>query len=190
MLEEFSSKLGGIDKLIDRRINSPLTSSCGRLFDAVSSLLGLCHFNTFEGEAAITLEMAMDDCDWRPYPYTLGRDERGCYLADFTPTIKAIVHDLTGGVAPGLISARFHHTVIQLCLNLVAALAADTGITKVVISGGVFQNNFLHCRLKSLLAQAGFDVYANTFTPPNDGGISLGQAVMAGLILQSEDRNK
>ncbi|MCK4850558.1 MAG: carbamoyltransferase HypF, partial [Phycisphaerae bacterium] len=187
MLEEFSSKLPGIDKLIDSRINSPLTSSCGRLFDAVSSLLGLCHFNTFEGEAAVTLEMAMTDCDWRPYPYTLPRDDRDCYLPDFTPTIKAIVDDLTGGVAHGLIAARFHHTIIQLCLDLVSALAADTGITKVVITGGVFQNNFLHSRLKRLLAQAGFDVYANTLTPPNDGGIALGQAVLAGMILQGED---
>ena len=187
LLDEFSSKLPGIDKLIDRQINSPLTSSCGRLFDAVSSLLGLCHFNTFEGEAAITLEMAMTDCDWQPYSYSLGRDQSDCYLADFTPTIKAIVHDLIESSPPGQIGARFHHTIVQLCLELVSTLAGEAGTTKVVITGGVFQNNFLHRRLKRLLAQNGFDVYADTLTPPNDGGISLGQAVMAAMIMQNKD---
>ena len=188
LLKKFSDKLPAIDKLIDRRINSPLTSSCGRLFDAVSSLLGLCHFSSFEGEAAITLEMAMTDADPQSYPYNLSCDDQQCYLADFTPTIRAIVTDLTQGLASSTIAARFHNTIIKLCLELVTTLAAETGITKVVLTGGVFQNNFLHSRLKRLLAQNGFDVYTNSLTPPNDGGISLGQAVLAAMILQTEDR--
>ena len=187
LLEKYRQQLPAIDKLIEQEINSPMTSSCGRLFDAVSSLVGLCDFNTFEGEAAITLEMAIKEPEAKAYPYTLGQDENGCYVVDFGATIKAIVTDLEQELGPGVISGKFHRTIIKLCVEMAKTLSAETGIRKVVISGGVFQSNFLHSEVKRLLAQAGFEVYANTITPPNDGGISLGQAVLAGLILQGEE---
>ena len=187
ILEKFSQQLPAIDKLIERRINSPLTSSCGRLFDAVSALIGLCYLNTFEGEAAITLEMAIEQSEAKAYPYKLGKDDSGYYVVNFDSLIRAIVADMKEAIPAGIISRKFHQTIVELCGDIVNRLSGETGIKKVVMTGGVFQSNFLHTELKRLLVQNGFEVYANTITPPNDGGISLGQAVMAGMILQGEE---
>ena len=186
VLRKFHEQLEAVDKLIDGRINSPMTSSCGRLFDAVSSLLGLCHFNTFEGEAAITLEMAMSGGQGEGYEYELRREDDGMYVADFGQTIRGIVEDLAKKQEAGFISGKFHRTVVQVGVEIVERLSEETGITNVVITGGVFQNGFLHRELKRLLAERGFEVYANSMTGPNDGGISLGQAVLAGMLLERE----
>ena len=186
MLGKFAKQLAGIDKLIEQKINSPITSSCGRLFDAVSALLGLCYENTFEGEAAITLEMAIEGTDAKAYPYKLDKDDRGCYVVNFDLLIRAIVNDLAEEISAGVISRRFHQSIVELCGDVVRRVSGETGIRKVVITGGVFQSNFLSSQVKRLLVRDGFEVYANTVTPPNDGGISLGQAVMAGLILREE----
>ena len=190
VLEKFRKHLLGIDKLIERKINSPLTSSCGRLFDAVSGLVGLCDANTFEGEAAIRLEMAIEETQAKAYPYELGKDASGCYVVSFDSLIRAIVADIKEAVPAGIISGKFHQTIVELCVDIVNRLSRETGIKKVVITGGVFQSNFLHTELKRLLVQNEFfndNVYANTITPPNDGGISFGQAVMAGMVLQDKE---
>ena len=186
VLSKFHEQLPAVEKLIERQINSPLTSSCGRLFDAVSSLLGLCHFNTFEGEAAITLEMAMTGGQEEGYEYELRREEDGMYMADFSATIREVVEDLAKGEEAGVISGRFHRTMVNMGVETAKRISEETGIRNVVITGGSFQNAFLHVEMKRLLAEAGFEVYANSITPPNDGGISLGQAVLAGMMLESE----
>lgn len=167
-------------KMLHRRVNSPLTSSAGRLFDAVSSLIGVRDVITFEGEAAVELEFnARRDsaASLRPYSYAVIEDDP--LRIDLRPLIKDIVDDSNSGTDKSVISGRFHNTIGEIILEVSRMLKEDTGINDVVLSGGVFQNALLSDITRRKLTEAGFKPWYNERVPTNDGGVSLGQAVIA-----------
>ncbi|MDD5507276.1 MAG: carbamoyltransferase HypF [Bacteroidales bacterium] len=158
---------------IEKQINCPLTSSAGRLFDAVSALTGLCTVSGFHAEAPMRLEAAADEKTKACYEVVMDK------TIHFEPMIEAIVRDLTRGILPSIISAKFHNTIIDSALETVTRMRSDTGIRKVALSGGSFQNRYLSSRLEDHLQQKGFQVYSNHRVPANDGGIALGQLAVA-----------
>ena len=166
-------------KMLERGINSPFTSSCGRLFDAVAALIGVRNCISYEGQAAIELE-ALAECGTAsaPYPYLLQGAE--CCSIDFGPTIAAICADLARCRRKSDIARAFHQTIAAAIGDVCARIHHDNGMTRVVLSGGVFQNRLLTEEVSQLLGERGFQVYCHRLVPPNDGGIALGQAVIAG----------
>ncbi len=167
------SRLNQVLNLLRSDIPVPVSSSAGRLFDAVSVLTGCCIENTFDAEAPMRLEMAADQNEMSEYPY-LAEQTIG-----FTPTIEAIRADLESQVPVSIISARFHRTIARTILTTCIRAREATGLTKVVLSGGTFQNAFLAYLTRTLLIKNKFTVFSNRMVPPNDGGISLGQLVIA-----------
>jgi len=165
-------------QMIERGVNSPLTSSCGRLFDGVASLIGIRDYNTYEGQAAIELEMIVDDRIGECYPFLI--KTRGNTF-EISPLwiVKGVVEDLLAGMPPSFISSKFHNTLINIFKDLCLQGRKRFSVNKVVLSGGVFQNVFLLTGLKRALEEEGFEVYTHSSVPTNDGGISLGQAVIA-----------
>jgi hydrogenase maturation protein HypF len=151
-----------------RGTNSPLTSSAGRLFDAVSALLGLRDTINYEGQAAIELEQLADPNVRDGYPSRTTAE-----------LVRAAAEDLLAGVAKETIAARFHHGVVDLIVRTCLRLKESTGLTTVALSGGVFQNLLLLDGCVDRLTDAGFRVLTHSRVPTNDGGISLGQAVVA-----------
>ena len=213
---------------IDRGINTPLTTSCGRLFDAVAALAGVRHRITYEGQAAIELEMmasgtAIRAAEAAPYEWSLDGDPGaaaraprtdaagwvaaraavsrgagdGLYLVPpvslrpspavvrLAPLMAGVLADLEAGAAPGVVGARLHATVAALVLDLCRRIRAATGLSAVALAGGVFQNRLLAELCSDELAGAGFQVLGAGLVPVNDGGVSLGQAAVAGYsVLQ------
>ncbi len=168
-------------QMIEKSLNSPLTSSCGRLFDAVAALLGIRSEVHYEGQAALELEMAIRGDGFSAYPYRL-REEEDQLIFDPAPTVRAIVEDLRNHVPPGVISGGFHQTLATVMVEVCSVLRAKTGLDRVVLSGGVFQNRFLTETVVPLLEVAGFRPVTHSLVPPNDGGLALGQAVVAGHL--------
>lgn len=162
---------------IARGINSPLTSSCGRLFDAVSALLDIRQQINYEGQAAVELEMAVEEevTDSYAFSFLAGNP----VVIDASPVIRAIVSDLQRGERRGLIAARFHNGVAEIIGEACDRIRTTTGLDKVCLSGGVFQNRFLLRRALGILQQRGFEVFSHHQVPANDGGIALGQAIIA-----------
>lgn len=170
-------KTGIVLKMLDKRLNSPLTSSAGRLFDGAASIIGLKDSVTFEGEAAIELESIARQGAYEPYPFILAQGSPA--VIDIRPIIKGITADFTSGVDRSIISSRFHWTIAALITTAAKAARDRTGIEDVVLSGGVFQNSLLVAITADALEKAGFRPWFNELIPTNDGGISLGQAVVA-----------
>jgi len=164
--------------LIQAGFNSPLTSSAGRLFDAVAALLGLCDVASYEAQAAIRLEAAADPSVTGHYPFDL-RDG----VLDFGPTIRALVADRQG---VGVSAARFHNTIVAGIVRACESVRADRGLHRVALSGGVFQNEWILTRTLAGLRTAGFAVFTNTLVPPNDGGLALGQVAVAAAKLEGD----
>ncbi len=167
---------------------SPLSSGAGRLFDAVSALLGLCDRNTFEGEAAIALEsLAAEDVD-EEYPFEIVRStgEKSGMTVDFSHTIIRMMEDLFRGVDRRIISARFHNTVSGVIVRMATALSETYGLESVALSGGTFQNLYLLERTVKSLVMEGMKVFINEKVPCNDAGISLGQAYLCREMLKTE----
>lgn len=177
-LDPAKSKL--VTRMVEQRVHSPLTSSCGRLFESISALLGICLENRYEGQAAVELEMTQDEEARGDYGFEIQRGPEALLLMT-DPIIRAVVGDLEKGLAPGTISRRFHNTMIKLLTSICIELRDETGIHEVAMSGGVFQNATLLRGLTHALQGKGFRVYTHSLVPTNDGGISLGQAVCAGL---------
>jgi hydrogenase maturation protein HypF len=169
----------------------------GRLFDAISALLGIRGEIDYEGQAAVELEMAahyfviakpvpngakgLDEAisDIKEsYPYRIVED-KGMRLVHLKDLLSAVVEDLHQDVSKGMIAVKFHNTVAQMTNEMCCLIADDTGITQVALSGGVFQNRLLLRKTVSLLESSGFQVFTHRRVPCNDGGISLGQAVIA-----------
>ena len=173
-----SVELNIVRKQIKNRINSPLTSSCGRFFDAVSSLLGVCDVNGYEGEAAIRLEMLADDGFQGSYSWPVSSNKFPIII-DHNPIVHDIISDVKSGVPVAIISAKFHNTVAAMIAKVCSIIREKDGLTQVALSGGVFQNLYLLKRTMSLLKDEKFDVYVHNQVPCNDGGIALGQAVIA-----------
>ena len=176
-----------IKRQIERRLNSPLTSSMGRLFDAVSALIGIRSKIDYEGQAAVELEMAAYKAcpehsegtnDNESYPYSITKD-RGMRIIKLGELFQAILEDLKQGSSKARISVKFHNTVAQMTKEMCQLIASETGINQVALSGGVFQNRLLLKKTVTLLESNGFQVFTHKQVPCNDGGISLGQAVIA-----------
>ncbi len=155
--------------MLRRQVNSPLTSSVGRLFDGVAALAGLCARSTFEGQAAMKLEFAIADRAEESYPFTLR--ETKPLVIDWEPALRALLEDRRQNIEPGLIAARFHNMLVDAIL----AVARHFDQPKVALSGGCFQNRYLTERVIDKLRAAGFQPYWPQRIPPNDGGIALGQ---------------
>lgn len=153
-------------------INAPLTSSAGRLFDALASLLGVCQVSSYEAEAAMQLEAISSSKPMPPYPF---RFENGSI--DTLPMFFEVVHEVQEGLEPGLIASRFLSTLAEIALSV----ALSTQIPNVCLTGGVFLNDPLAELVVSKLKDR-FSVYRHTLVPPGDGGLALGQAVYGGLI--------
>jgi len=167
-----------IGQMLERKLNCPASSSLGRLFDAVSGLAGLGEVNHFEAQAAMTLEAAAADEVVDAYPYMLA-DENGCWVLDVRPMIAAIVEQIERREDPAVVSARFHNTVAAMLSEAAGRIAEANGLKKVVLSGGCFANRRLSYAVREGLEEAGLTVYEHRQLPCNDGGLSVGQAVVA-----------
>jgi hydrogenase maturation protein HypF len=166
-------------RMIERGVNSPLTSSCGRLFDAVAALAGIRQRVTYEAQAAIELEMAIAASDEDvAYPLALVPEGDG-WVIDARPLFEVLVEDLREGVAAGVISRRFHNGLVEVFNRLACLLRERTGLDCVCLSGGTFQNAYLLEHLGARLGTSGFEVFTHAEVPAGDGGLSLGQAVVA-----------
>ena len=163
-----------IAAMLEYDLNSPLSSSVGRLFDAVAYLSGAAQHNLFEGQAAMLLEKAIGNLQ-TDQAYGI---EHAHGRGDWGALIQAVLADRAAGIDIGLISARFHNALA----NWIVAVARTANIPRVVLSGGVFQNAYLVRRSRRLLEAAGFEVFTHRQVPANDGGLALGQAILAGTI--------
>ncbi|MEO8382660.1 MAG: carbamoyltransferase HypF [Acidobacteriota bacterium] len=168
-----------VTTMIERQINSVPTSSAGRLFDAVASIIGVRHEATFEAQAAIELEtLARANGPDSAYRYDIG--ERVPMEIDFRPTIRAIVEDRGRGVMRSRMAARFHETVAAVIEDVCVRIRDGEALNRVCLSGGTFQNWLLLENALRRLRKRGFEVFSHALVPPNDGGIALGQAAVAG----------
>ncbi len=163
---------------VELGINTPLTSSCGRLFDAVAALLDLCGTITFEGQAAIALEMIASRGPVDPYPFSIG-EEDGRRVIKIRELIASLLSDAKDGKDVSDIAARFHHTMARMIADVAALIYRQTGIRDVVLSGGCFQNRLLADLTAAALGASGLRCFTHRQVPCNDGGISLGQAAVA-----------
>ena len=164
---------------IEKGINCPLTSSCGRLFDGISALLSIRGSVDYEAQAAVELEMAAPDeiNDTEAYPFSIVKQD-GVRVVRLKELFEAIIHDI-GRLPVGIISLRFHRTVARMTAEMCRQIAADSGLCKIALSGGVFQNRLLLRLTVAALEKEGFEVLTHSLVPTNDGGISLGQAVIS-----------
>lgn len=196
LLERLSSdELHVIPVQVVRRLNSPLNTSMGRLFDVVSAMLGICDVATYEGQAAIELEMtatvAWDESLTSLEFAMRWEDEK--LIIDHRPTLLHLFKLLSSGEDVRLLAARFHRTVIEMVASGCEQLRSLTGVNKVVLTGGVFQNRLLLEGAIARLSELGFEVLWHRQVPPNDGGIALGQiaalafADVAMLVRRRED---
>ena len=191
------AEIAAVAAQVSGGVNAPLTSSCGRLFDAVAALAGVRGRITYEGQAAIELEMiSTPGAD--PYPYVIdnGAEASATSLAGgqtvgpapplvvrLAPLFAALLDDLEAGREPGCVGSRLHATIAAMVLDLCCRLRADRGLVTVALSGGCFQNRLLSDLCEAALGAAGFAVLSHSLVPANDGGLSLGQAVVGGYTL-------
>jgi hydrogenase maturation protein HypF len=164
-------------------INAPVTSSAGRLFDAVSSLLGIRDEVTYEGQAAIDLENVADARESTTYAVPVSEDPVA--VVDVGHLMRSVTDDLVAGADRAILSARFHNALADVVLDVCSRLRDVHAVSKVALSGGVFQNALLVDRCLDRLDGAGFTVLTHRQVPPNDGGISLGQAAVAAARLRA-----
>jgi hydrogenase maturation protein HypF len=166
-----------VDAMIARGVQTVATSSCGRLFDAVAAMLGLASEVSFEGQAAIALEMAVEAGVEERYDFEV--EENVALVIDLRPMIRGIARDVASGGRVGVIAARFHNTVSAVIVEVCCRIRRSDGLDRVCLSGGTFQNVYLLGRTAAELRRFGFGVFLHAMVPANDGGISLGQAVIA-----------
>lgn len=188
------AKAEAVLDMVRRGVNCPPTSSLGRLFDAAAFLAGLCVENGHEAQAAMALEAAARVGAVR----TASPNERGAYPygisdggtadapleLDWRPMLAALVADLDAGAEAPLVAARFHETIARMVADAAAQVAARSGISKVALSGGCFANQIVLGRVRGLLTTAGLRVLEHRRVPPGDGGLALGQAVVAAARLR------
>ena len=167
-------------QMLERGIRCPRTSSAGRLFDAVASLIGIRDHVSFEGQAAMELEFraasGITDC------YEYGVRSLGVFVIDWEPMIRQIIDALANHVDTSVIAAKFHNTLAKVIVDI----AQRIGERRVLLSGGCFQNRYLTERTVEMLAHSGFSAYWHQRVPPNDGGIALGQIMAARQLMQQE----
>lgn len=178
-----NQKITVISEMISKTVNSPLTSSLGRLFDGVAAIIGLRHRVNFEGQAAMELEMLAADSADAIYDYEWITDNMYKILP--APMIRGVVDDVQNGMVIAEISAKFHLTVIRLFADLCDVIRKDRNLNRVVLSGGCFQNATLLTGLIQALEKKNFQVFAHQQVPANDGGIALGQVRVAAASFRS-----
>ncbi|SHE28745.1 hydrogenase maturation protein HypF [Thermoanaerobacter uzonensis DSM 18761] len=181
-VERFDSKeVDLILKQIEKKINTPYVSSMGRFFDAAASLLGVKDQVLFEGQGAMELEsLIIENDDF--YDFDVYRDEE--YIINPEIILHQLYEDYKNGIDKRIIATKFHNSIVEFTHYLALELRKEFGINKVVLSGGSFQNRYLLKKLLAKLTASGFEVYSNSKVPCNDGGISLGQAVIANRKLE------
>ena len=174
-------KLRFIVEMISKKVNSPRTSSLGRFFDGIAAIVGVRNHVFFEGQAAMELEMlagkktkAVYDYEWIP---------GDMHRVLLQPIVCGVVRDIERGVQLSVISSKFHATLIRLFSELCEVIRKESGLNQVALSGGVFQNSILLTGLMQALEEKNFQVFTHTHVPANDGGISLGQAVVAAAVV-------
>jgi hydrogenase maturation protein HypF len=174
-----------ISRLVEHGLNTPPTSSAGRVFDAVAALAGVPGSGraTYEGQAAIELELAAEGQANRGYPFGL-RPEGGMWVVETGSILGGVVEDLLAGREGGEVSARFHRTMAEVVVAGCEGIRADGGPSAVALSGGTFQNLLLMEQVLECLLGKGFAVYRHRRVPANDGGLALGQAVLANGSVQ------
>lgn len=182
-----NAELALIKSMLIKGINSPMTSSVGRLFDAVSSIIGLRQTTRFEGQAAMELEFAISALhpDER-YDFSLVTDENGGLIIDWGRTISDVIADTQSGVCRALISARFHNMLVETIISV----AKHVGEDSIALSGGCFQNKYLLERAVDRLRAEGFWPYWHQRVPTNDGGIALGQTMAAFRFLRQIEKSE
>ena len=171
-------EIEAMEKQMETGFNCPITTSMGRFFDAVSSSLNLVHINSYEGEAAIRLEMTADEENDGIYDIKIDKFDTK-YIVDDLYIFVQIQNDFKSGIKVNKISAKFHNTLAKIVLDISSKIRQQRSIGSIALSGGVFQNNFLLNKCYDSLQKKGFKVYSNFKVPVNDGGISLGQAYLA-----------
>jgi hydrogenase maturation protein HypF len=180
------AKIAFIVQMIEKKVNSPETSSAGRLFDAVSSMLCIRHTISHESQAAMELEAIAQKNDDVSYPFDIHRKKNevdGDQLEiDMIPCIKNIIEDIFNTKSRHDISFKFHKTMVDAFVEVSLKVRNETGISKAVLSGGVFNNDILLRGVILGLEQNNFTVYTHTKVPAGDGGISLGQAIAAAAM--------
>jgi len=173
-----TGKLAAVERMVRDGAPTPLTSSMGRLFDAVSALLGVCTRVSYEGQAAIELEAQTTQPDDVFYPFNLDVTTTP-WTIDPRGIVRAALDDLRSGTPRELIATRFHNTIVEVTRAVCIVARRERGLERVVLSGGCFQNMFLLEHITKRLERDGFSVHWHRRVPTNDGGISLGQAVVA-----------
>ncbi len=171
------SEIDQVLRVAGSRDLSPLASGAGRLFDAVSALIGVCDRNTYEGEAAMALESLVRESIEDDYPVVMG-GANGYTDIGFSPAIAAIIDDLVSGRDRSVIATKFHNTIANVIVRMAVSVQRGRGIGTVAISGGTFQNLFLLRKVVRMLSAQGLRVCSNRQVPPNDACISLGQAYL------------
>jgi hydrogenase maturation protein HypF len=178
-----------VQRMVARRFNTPLTSSAGRLFDAVACLAGVRDRVSYEGQAAMELEwLATGAAPDYSYPYQFDSPRDGVMsgtpvVVDTRPLIRAVAEEVSQGVGAALVARRFHSTLVDLIAAVCGLLRQVTGVGVVVLSGGVFQSALLTSEVGARLEADGFRVYRHRLVPPGDGGLSLGQLAVAAARL-------
>jgi hydrogenase maturation protein HypF len=173
------TKTAAFCQMMERNINSPFTSSCGRLFDAVAALVGLRQEVNYEAQAAIELQMAIGDgSETLAYPFSFVRED-GVLVIQTRVLFEALIDDIEGKLSVGRISQRFHNGLIQVFSEAAIRAKTETGLNRVCLSGGTFNNTYLSNGLETKLLNSGFEVFTQNEVPCGDGGLSLGQAMIA-----------
>ena len=183
-----ANAISNTTRMIERRLNAPLTSSAGRLFDAVAALAGLRQRVSYEGQAALELEwLASTEGLTGHYPFGLQTNESACpedvIQIDTRPLIAGVVRDVHNKLGPARIARRFHTTLVEIVVEVCRRIRAGSGLQRVVLSGGVFMNALLLTEVVERLSVERFQVYRHRQVPPNDGGLSLGQLAIAAAIV-------
>ena len=176
------SEISTIERMLEQKINSPLAGTCGRLFDAVSALLGICEEATYDGEAAIQLSELVDEAKWMNDFYSFNVIENHDLMEiTLREMVTQLIEDIKQRTEQNQIALKFHRTIVEMCFQiLIKANEKKPNLNKkVVLSGGSFHNRFLLHHLKRLLQQEGFEVYTHKKVPCNDGGVSVGQLMIA-----------
>jgi hydrogenase maturation protein HypF len=176
-------KIRFVQSALAKRINTVDTSSCGRLFDAVSAICGVRLEANYEGQAAIELEMRAAPGIEEFYPIDADSAQ-----IDTRPLIRAVAKEVMRGISVPLISAKFHNTIARIILRVAQRIRGEHNLHRVALSGGTFQNFYLLERSVALLRCDGFEVLLHAQVPANDGGLALGQAVICGALLNASDR--
>ncbi|MBT2689537.1 carbamoyltransferase HypF [Bacillus sp. ISL-47] len=191
LFPEKKREIGIIENMLKRKINTPLAGTCGRLFDAISAILGICQTSTYEGEAAIKLAdyMFTEQTDNSPghYSFNVRKNNGKPHQLDFSPMLYEIIQDHLMGRPLQTIIYKFHQTLVSASVHMILISAEEKPELnrQIVLSGGSFQNKFLAQELSRQLTQNGFSVFTHKKVPCHDGGLSLGQIIVASHKVQN-----